>query len=82
MKCDQCGCQFPGREARHDTRCETGYRSRIKSSSEPIVITLCPACASSRIGTYRLFNFLGWLIVGVLCAGAVIVCSFLWSLLM
>jgi hypothetical protein len=44
MKCDGCGQQFPGKEARHDTRCET----RGKGSTPPMLITLCPACAGSR----------------------------------
>jgi hypothetical protein len=69
MKCDGCGQQFPGNEARHDTRCET----RGKHSTDPQLITLCPACADSRRNT---FWFVLWtmlyLFVAIVVIGSVL----------
>lgn len=49
MKCDGCGQQFPGSEARHDTRGEFGANGR--QAYRTVLVTLCPACTASRRNT-------------------------------
>jgi hypothetical protein len=62
MKCDGCGCQFPGKEAVQITKQETIG----KGSIGPIPMTLCASCAASRRGT---FWFLVWIVAAFVVGG-------------
>lgn len=50
MKCEYCGQQFRGREARYDTRSDAGEGGRRWKPTRTVLIALCPECAKSRGG--------------------------------
>ena len=66
MKCDLCGKEI-GTDAAVDTHSE-GVSGRGRGN-KTVLITMCRACANSRMATQRMFL---WAFVGLIAIGVVL----------
>jgi hypothetical protein len=71
MKCDRCGCQFPGSEGSTVTYVESdGTRTRFPTSTSFRTTTLCPSCTANRPSLLRFYLVLIAIVVLIGAAAA------------